>query len=80
MLCYSDGMSKCDCCVRVYVGAHVCDNECKCIIKKWSLMIDECYLTGMMSAEIHTWGQRLKKREKKERKGGLVEKKSHICT
>lgn len=38
-------------------------------------MIDEGYLTGMMSAEIHTWGQKLKK----ERKGGLVKKeKPHM--
>lgn len=40
-------------------------------------MIDEGYLTGMMSAEIHTWGQKFKK--KKERKGGLVKKeKPHM--
>lgn len=76
VLRHSDGMSKCDCCVRVYVGVHVCDNECKCIIKKWRSMIDEGYLTGMMSAEIHTWGQKFKK---KERKGGLVKKeKPHM--
>lgn len=29
-------------------------------------MIDEGYLTGMMSAEIHTWGQKFKKKKEKE--------------
>lgn len=29
-------------------------------------MIDEGYLTGMMSAEIHTWGQKFKKKKKEK--------------
>lgn len=39
-------------------------------------MLDECYLTRMTSAEIHTWGQAsLKKKPEKKRRGGTRLKK-----